>query len=82
MVAVACERWSFTRGSNCSNFTVKGILDKWSPIRGGGFKQEVVNDGSSNVVRDRSLFIARGGGGGSRGNHLIFGRTKGGISCN
>ena len=50
MVAVACERWSFTRGSNCSNFTVKGILDKWSPIRGGGFKQEVVNDGSSNVV--------------------------------
>ena len=81
MVAVACERWSFTRGSNCSNFTVKGILDKWLPIGGGGFKQEVVNNGSSTVVRDRLLFITW-----RRedfwGDHLIFGRTKGGISRN
>ena len=35
------------------------------------------------VLRDRSLFIAKGGWGGGgagnfRGNHLSFGRTKGG----
>ena len=38
-------------------------------------------------LRDRSLFITEGGWGGGgadnfRGNQLIFGRTKGGISCN
>ena len=35
-------------------------------------------------IRDRSLFIARGGGGEGaeefRADHLIFGRTKGGIA--
>ena len=33
---------------------------------------------SSLRVRDRSLFIAWGEGGGILGDHLIFGRTKGG----
>ena len=33
-------------------------------------------------LRDRSLFIALGGGGGFWGDHLIFRRTKGGISRN
>ena len=42
------------RGSNCSNFTVKGVLDKWSPMRGVSFMQEVVNGGSSTVVSSKS----------------------------
>ena len=32
-------------------------------------------------IRDRSLFIAWGVGGGFWGNYLIFRETKGGISC-
>lgn len=57
-VEVACKRWSFMRGFNCSNFTLKGVLDKWSPMGGGGFIQEVVNDGSSTVVSSKShIFI-------------------------
>ena len=45
-------------GFNCSNFTLKGVLDKWSPMGGGGFIQEVVNDGSSTVVSSKShIFI-------------------------
>ena len=42
------------RGSNCSNFTVKGVLDKWSPMGGVSFMQEVVNGGSSTVVSSKS----------------------------
>ena len=39
---------------------------------------------STKLIRDRSLFIALGAGGGEdfRGDHLIFRRTKGGISRN
>ena len=44
------------RGSNCSNFTLKGVSDKWSPVGGGGFIQEVVNGGSSTVVSSKSRF--------------------------
>ena len=46
MVTVSCERWSFMRGSNCSSFTLKGVSNKWSPVGGGGFMQEVVNGGN------------------------------------
>ena len=37
VVAVAYERWSFTRGSNYRALTGKkiGILDKWSLMGGG-----------------------------------------------
>ena len=44
----------------------------------------VVTVVAASLLRDRSLFIAWGGGGGGggaedfRGDHLIFGRTKGG----
>ena len=55
-VEVACKRWLFMRSSNCSSFTLKGVLDKWSPMGGGGFIQEVVNYGSSTVVSSRSRF--------------------------
>ena len=45
---------SFMRGSNCSNFTVKGVLDKWTPMGDVSFMQEVVNVGSSTVVSSKS----------------------------
>ena len=35
---------------------------------------------SARAFRDRSLFTAWGGGEEIRGDHFIFGRTKGGIS--
>ena len=52
--AVACKRWWFMRGSNCSSFTLKSVSNKWSPVGGGGFMQEVVNDGSSTAVSSKS----------------------------
>ena len=42
------------RGSNCSSFTLKSVSNKWSPMGGGGFIQEVVNDGSSTAVSSKS----------------------------
>ena len=50
-------------------------------------KTRVLKERTRKELRDRSLFIAWGGGGDFGGgilggNHLIFRRTKGGISRN
>ena len=42
------------RDSNCSSFSLKSVCNKWSPIGGGGFMQEVVNDESSTAVSSKS----------------------------
>ena len=54
VVAVAYERWSFTRGSECSDLTWNetfGVLKNWSQWRGGRLR-DVVATGSSTLFTE------------------------------